>query len=205
MRCPTLAVLFLMAAPERAWADDETPAAVQVVQRRQFELRHELTVSAGFLPLDAFYKGATVTAGYTYHFNPHFAWRVGRGTFVQAFSTGLRNQVEGLYGLRVTDTPEVRWMVGSDLVWNAFYGKAAFMNFVLLHGSIYLLLGADLLLTQAAAKSEAQPAVSLGGGLRVFVTQWLSFRLECINHFAIGPRSFNVVDLQLAAAVNLGS
>lgn len=205
MRCTTLVVLALIATPLRARADEENPAAVQVVQRRQYQLRHELTVSAGFLPLDAFYKGVTANVGYTYHFNPHFAWRVARGTFVQAMSTGLRRQVETLYGLKVTDSPEARWIIGSELMWTAFYGKTAFMNLALLHGSIYFLLGGDVVLAQSGAKSITQPAASLGGGLRLFVTEWLSFRLEAINHFVIGKPTFNVVDIQLAAALNLGS
>ena len=205
MRCTTLAVLALMAAPSRARADEENPAAVQVVQRRQYQLRHELTVSAGFLPLDAFYKGVTANVGYTYHFNPHFAWRVARGTFVQSMSTGLRKQVETLYGLKVTDSPEARWIIGSELMWNAFYGKTAFMNLALIHGSIYFLLGGDVVLAQSGAKSVTAPAATFGGGLRLFVTEWLSFRLEAINHFVIGKPTFNVVDIQFAAAINLGS
>lgn len=213
MRCTTLVMVALIAAsiaaPSRAWADEENPAAVQVVQRRQYELRHELTVSAGFLPLDAFYKGVTANVGYTYHFNPHFAWRVARGTFVQSMSTGLRKQVETLYGLQVTDSPEARWIIGSELMWNAFYGKTTFMNLAVLRGSIFFLLGGDLVLaesgTKSGTKSLALPAVSVGGGLRVFATTWLSFRLEIINHFVISTPTFNVVDLQLAAAVNLGS
>lgn len=205
MRCTTLVVVALIAAPPRAWADEENPAAVQVVQRRQYQLRHELTVSAGFLPLDAFYKGVTANVGYTYHFNPHFAWRVARGTFVQSMSTGLRKQVETLYGLKVTDSAEARWIIGSELMWNAFYGKTAFMNLALMHGSIYFLLGGDVVLAQSGEKSITQPAVSFGGGLRLFVTEWLSFRLEAINHFVIGKPTFNVVDIQFAAAVNLGS
>lgn len=201
MRNTSLALLMLLVGSERAWAEEENPAAVQVVQRRQFQLKHELTLSAGFLPLDAFYKGLTANVGYTYHFNPHFAWRVGRGTFSQPFSTGLRKQIQSLYGLEVTDFPEVHWMVGSDLVWNAFYGKTAFMNSTLLHGSIYLVAGGDLVLTQVSAG----PGVALGGGLRLFVTEWLSFRLEVLDHVVIAKTPFNVVDLQLAVAVNLGA
>ncbi len=195
-----LVMLMVLASVGAARAEEENPAAVQVVQHRQYQLKHELTVSAGFLPLDAFYKALTVNVGYTYHFSPHFAWRVGRGTFSMPFSTGLRQQIEGLY-LKVTDFPEVHWMVGSDLVWNALYGKAAFMNSALLHGGLYLSIGADLVVTQAVFA----PGVALGGGLRVFVTDWLSIRLEVLDHVVVDKKPFNVLDLQLAMAISLGA
>ena len=196
-----LVVLVLLASVGRARAEEENPAAAQVVQRRQYQLKHELTVSAGFLPLDAFYKALTVNVGYTYHFNPHFAWRVARGTFSKPFSTGLRKEIEGQYGLQVTDFPEVHWIVGSDLVWNALYGKAAFMNSALLHGGLYLSAGADLVVTQATLA----PGVAVGGGLRLFVTDWMSLRLEVLDHVVIAKKPFNVLDLQIALAVSLGA
>lgn len=210
MRRTALAVLAFVAAPLRVEADEENPAAVQVIQRRQFELKHELTVSAGFLPLDAFYKGITANLAYTYHFSPSIAWRVARGTFSQSIDTKLRSEVKDQYGLLVTPYPEVRWIFGTDLVWNAFYGKTSFMNVALLHGGIYLLVGGGAMIASAtqadgAVKTDVVPSVNVGGGLRLFATEWLSFRLEVLDHVVIAKRSFNVVDLQLAVAFNLGT
>lgn len=200
MRKIGLVVLVLLAGPRPSLAEEENPAAVQVVQRRQFQLKHELTVSAGFLPLDAFYKAITGNVAYTYHFSQNFAWRIARGTFSQPFSTGLRKQIQEQYKLQVTDFPEVHWMLGSDLVWNALYGKMAFMNSALLHGGLYFFVGGDLVLTQ----NGAGPGIAAGGGLRLFVTDWLSVRIEALDHFVIAKSPFNVVDLQIAMAVNLG-
>jgi len=47
--------------------------------------------------------------------------------------------------------------------------------------------------------------VNFGGGIRFFATEWLSVKLEASNHFVIAKRGFNVVDLQVALSVNLGS
>jgi outer membrane beta-barrel protein len=195
-------VLVLLLSPLAAVAaDDESPARVSVVQRRQYTLRHELSLSGGFLPLDAFYKGVTVNVGYTYHFNDHFAWRVARGTYDKSFDTGLKQQIQNQFGLDTSEFPVVQWMVGSDLVWNAFYGKTAFMNAFVLHLALFLLLGGDVVRTQ----SDFLPAVNFGGGIRFFATEWLSLKLEASNHFVVSKKSFNIVDLQLALAVNLGS
>ncbi|MBK7860447.1 MAG: outer membrane beta-barrel domain-containing protein [Archangiaceae bacterium] len=181
--------------------DDESPARVSVVQRRQYTMRHEIQVSGGFLPLDAFYKGITANVGYTYHFNDHFAWRVVRGAYEKNFDTGLKRQLMQQFGVLTTDFPEVQWLAGSDLIWNAFYGKTAFMNAFVLHLALFLELGADAVKTQ----TDIMPAVNFGGGLRFFATEWLSVKVEASNHFVLGKKSFNIVDLQLALAVNLGS
>jgi outer membrane beta-barrel protein len=199
MRSMTLIVCLLPALA--AAADDEAPAHVSVIQKRQYTLRHEISVAGGFLPLDAFYKGVTANVSYTFHFNDHFAWRVGRGTYDKTIDTGLKKQLEDQFGVLTTEFPEVQWMVGSDLVWNAFYGKTAFMNLFVLHLALFLELGGDAVKTQ----TEVLPGVNFGGGIRFFATEWLSVKLEASNHFVIAKRGFNVVDLQVALSVNLGS
>jgi outer membrane beta-barrel protein len=202
MRSSLLLAAAICVSPLSAFADDdEAPARVSVVQKRQYTMRHEIQVSGGFLPLDAFYKGVTVNVGYTFHFTDHFAWRVARGSYDKAIDTGLKRQLENQFGVLTTDFPQVQWMAGSDLIWNAFYGKTAFMNLVVLHLALFLTLGADAVKLQ----TEIVPAVNFGGGIRFFATEWLSVKLEATNHFVVGKRSFNIVDLQVALAVNLGS
>lgn len=199
MRSVLLLVCLFSAA---AFADDdEAPARVSVIQKRQYTLRHEISVSGGFLPLDAFYKGLTVNVGYTFHFNDHFAWRVARGTYDKAIDTGLKRQLTQQFGVLTTDYPEVQWMLGSDLIWNALYGKTAFMNLLVLHLALFLTLGGDAVKVQ----TDILPALNFGGGVRFFATEWLSLKVEATNHFVVGKKSFNIVDLQIALAVNLGS
>ncbi len=200
MRSLLLAVATCLSSFSAFAADDESPARVSVIQRRQYTLRHEISVSGGFLPLDAFYKGVTANVSYTFHFNDHFAWRVARGTYDAVIDTGLKKQLQQQFGVLTTDYPQVQWMAGSDLIWNALYGKTAFMNALVLHLSLYLVLGGDAVKTQ----TEVLPAVNFGGGIRFFLTEWLSMKVEATNHFVVGKKQFNVVDLQLALAANLG-
>jgi hypothetical protein len=75
------------------------------------------------------------------------------------------------------------------------------MNAFVLHLALFLVLGADVVHTQA----DFLPAVNFGGGLRFFLTDWLSTKIEASNHFVFGKTSLNVLDLQVALSVNLGS
>lgn len=194
-----LVAFATLLAPLAALADDE-PASYQAIQRRQYQMSHELKLGPGYLPLDAFYKGVTANVGYVYHFNDHFAWQVGRMTLSRSINTGLRKQIERSFGLLTTEFPEVQWIAGSDLLVSPIYGKTALFNSVVVHLQMYLLAGGSGVKTQI----EVAPALSVGAGVRFFIAQWISLRLEASNHAVIGTQKFNVVDLQGSVAFNLG-
>lgn len=196
----TLVLTLALLSPLAALADDEAPAAVKVVQRRQYQLKHELAVTAGFLPLDAFYKGLTVNASYTYHFFDFLAWRVGRFAWSGNFSTGLRRQLEREFGVQTTEFQEVKWFLGSDVVVSPFYGKVALFNALVVHLQLYLLLGGDAV----SLNGNVKGGLNLGGGIRFFLSQYFSLKVEAQNHFVFGNAPQSVVDLQLGLAVSLG-
>jgi outer membrane beta-barrel protein len=200
MKTTLTLILALLAAPALAASDEDTGSVVSV-QNREYRMNHELTVGAGFLPLDAFYKGVTARVGYTYHFNDHFGWQVGRASLSKNISTGLRKQLERDFGLLTTDYSEVEWVVGSDLVWTPLYGKTTFMNMALLYLELYVVAGGSGVKIQ----SGVQPAVDVGMGLRFFATERVSLRIEGSNHFVMGKKKFNVVDLNVGFAFNFGT
>jgi outer membrane beta-barrel protein len=189
----------LLAAAAHADSDD-SPGRVVSIQNREYRLSHELSIAAGFLPLDAFYKGVTARVGYTYHFGDHFAWQLGRASVSKNTSTGLRKQLERDFGLLTTDFDEVQWIVGSDLVWAPFYGKTTFMNLGLVYLELYFLGGGSGVKVQTGVL----PAVSAGMGFRFFATKSLSIRIEGQEHYVFSKKKFSVVDLDVALAVNFG-
>src|SRR6476659_8576786 len=73
-----LAVVALpLVARAEAQPDIETDAPrVFSIQQRPYRLGHEFSLGLGVLPLDAFYKGMVIGAGYTYHFSDFWAWEM---------------------------------------------------------------------------------------------------------------------------------
>jgi outer membrane beta-barrel protein len=191
----------------RAQAEElENPGEVSAIQDRAYRMQHELNLSVGVLPLDAFYKGLYAQVAYVYHFTDTFAWQVGRGSYVYAAGTGLREQLERDFGVLPTTFEEVKWSVGSDLMWKPFYGKLTVMNKAVVHGEVFLLLGA----TVFSFTNAFRPAVNLGGGGRVFVSQNISFRFDVTDNIVIplggGSTSLlNVMTMTLSLAINIGS
>lgn len=196
----TLTACLVLGLSFDALASEDEPIAVTAVQKRQYHLNHELSLSAGYLPLDAFYKGITGNASYTYHFTDHFGWKVARGALAKNLPTDLRRKLERDFGVLPTEFPEVEWMIGSDLVFSPLYGKVSLMNRLVVHLQLYVLAGGSAVKLQ----KDVVPGVNVGGGIRFFLTERFSLRLEGGNHFVFGRQQINVLDLQLGLSANLG-
>lgn len=186
----------------------ENPGSVAAIQDRAYRMQHELGLSVGVLPLDAFTKGLYAQVAYTVHFSDTFAWTVGRGAYSYGIKTGLREQLERDHNVRPTSDAfdVVQFFVGSDLLWTPFYGKLSVLNRSVLHGEVFLLAGATLFKFAAAFR----PGINLGGGVRLFVSDWVSFRFDVTDNVVlpIGASAksiLNVMTLTLSLAVNFGT
>lgn len=200
-------VTLLLASLASAQVEElENPGTVSAIQDRGYRMQHELDLSVGVLPLDAFYKGLYAQVGYTFHFNDYFAWQVGRGAYSYAAKTGLREQLERDFGVLPTAFEEVQFFVGSDLIWKPFYGKLTVLNKSVVHGEVFFLLGPSLFKFTNAFR----PAVNIGGGARIFASKWVSFRLDLTNNVVLpvggGATNFlNVMTMTLSLAINFGA
>lgn len=186
--------------------DLENPGTVSAVQDRAYRLQHELDLSIGVLPLDAFYKGLYAQVSYTAHFSDTFAWQVGRAAYSYAAKTGLREQLERDFGVLPTAFEEVQFFFGSDLMWKPLYGKLAVVNKWVVHGEVFLLLGA----TVFKFTNQFRPGINLGGGGRVFFSKYVSVRLDVTNNVVIpvgsGATNFtNVMTMTLSLGINFGA
>ncbi len=200
-------VLSLM-APLVAFAQAEeleNPGTVSAVQERAYRMQHELNLSVGILPLDAFYKGLYAQVGYAFHFSDSFAWQVGRGAYVYSARTGLRDQLERDFNVLPTNFEEVQFFVGSDLMWKPLYGKLSVLNKYVVHGEVYLLVGASIFKFTSAFR----PGVNLGGGARLFLSKYASVRLDVTENLVLptggAAKTFaNVMTITLGLGINFG-
>ena len=195
---PTLAAAQLQ--------DLENPGSVSAVQERAFRMRHELDLSIGTLPLDAFYVGLFAQVGYTAHFSDTVAWQIGRAAYNYAARTGLRENLERKFNVLPTAFEEVQFFFGSDLIWTPFHGKLSVLNKWVVHGEVFLILGATLFKFTNAFR----PAVNLGLGGRVVLTPNVSIRLDLTDNVVVpvggGSVTFlNVMATTLSLAINFGA
>jgi outer membrane beta-barrel protein len=203
MRAKATAIFFtaLLALPTVSVAEEsEEPGKLAAVQKRKFRMDHEIFAAAGFTPLDAFYKGIGPIAGYALHFNDVFAWEIVRGGYSFNLNTSLRTQLEKDFGVAPTRFDEMLWMAGTALMVTPFYGKLSFINHSVMHTELFLLIGG----TVGKFTQNYKPGPQAGLGLRFFLSNWISLRVEGRYHYLFSSKPSQVVDLALGLSFSLG-
>ncbi len=202
-RAPVTCLLCLV--PALALAQNEelvNPGSTSAIQDRAYKMAHEFSLSGGILPLDAFWKGVYAQGSYTLHFNDYVSWQVGRFAYNFAWSTGLRDQLERDFGVLPTAFDEVQFWGGSDLQLAPFYGKTTLFNSLVLHFDFHILIGVSVF---KFTTSGVRPAVNLGGGIRLYQNQYVSWKFDVTDNIVITDKPFNVLTLTLSLAINLGA
>lgn len=168
---------LLAAAPAAAQFEVADDDARGVIQNRKYRLGHELTLSAGTLPLDAFFKGVTAGGRYTFHVNDWHAVEVS-GLYSYNLDSYLTEQLIQNFGVARDALPGLVALVDLSYVVKPIYGKFALANRQLLYQEVYGVVGAT-----GSYWSDASLSVGpdFGGGIRFFLGQHVSVRAD-IRH-----------------------
>ncbi len=198
------AALLLPALAHAQLEELENPGSVAAVQLREYRMGHELNLSLGSIPLDAFYKGFYGQLAYTYHFSDYFAWNVGRGAYSYNLSTGLDAELEKNWGVKPTALEQAQYWIGSDVVFTPFFGKTAVLNKSVLFFETNLIVGLSIF---KFTVSGFAPAANLGAGVRLFQNHYVSWRLDFTDNIVIftTKKPLNVPTITLSLALNFGA
>ena len=208
MRAMTIGLLAaaVVAAAGGARADDEVEDAgsVAAVQNRAYRMGQELELAAGLLPNDAFYKAFAPEGSYTFHFGDSWAWEVVRLGYAEDLDTNLKTQLLQL-GTQPTQFLEARLFLTSDVVWSPLYLKASVLGDSVIHGEAFVVLGGGAfdMVAGGSNQNSFYPAPNAGVGLRVFLSQVFSVRLDVRDHVLFIPQNVtNVLDVDLGLSLN---
>ncbi len=187
--------------------DDGDKGRIYAVQKKLYNLKHELNLGAGFLPMDALYKGLSFNGGYTYHLSHHWAWEVFQFVGSINIDTGLKKKLQDVPKVTPPVYQEVNYMAGSNAVFVPFYGKVTWLNrnVIQFEGSFtgglgvakyssYEIAGAG---QKTNEKESYSPSINFGTGLRVFINNRWSLRLDIRDYM-------NFIDDGLDNVVNIG-
>ncbi len=185
------------------------------MQRRKYQMAHELRLSVGALPVDAFQKGYSASASYTLHFDNYIAWEIFQLTAAYLVSTNLRDELIDTFAVPPEDFAAPRFMLTTGLELTPFYGKQSLFNDTVLHQSLVLGLYGGVIFGDrvdiAETLKDIRPAVGVGLGFRVFMTKLISARADLRYLFALkravrANESFesdNVLLLTIAVSFNV--
>jgi outer membrane beta-barrel protein len=210
MRMRFILVLVALAiASTSAYADDDSDIKEQqrvVIQNRKFKLGTEVAFEGATLPLDPFNKGLGGTARLTFHFNDFNAWEVISATGAYNLNSDLANQLEKNFGIQAQQLPGLILMLESDYIVKPFYGKFALANRTLLYQEVYLAVGATASYwTDPNPLRQIRYGPNVGGGLRFFVADWLSWRFDLRYAAVASEIPFLIKNATLDGVLYLGT
>lgn len=172
-----VAVAMVAAAARPARADDADElksGRVIAVQERPYRMVHEFSVAAGTLPLDALYTGYTLGGSYTLHLSDLWAWEAISFHYSGNTQTGLEDNLASKYSVAPTSNPEIEYLVGSNLVITPLIGKLTLLNENIIHAAAFFTVGGGL----THFSDGFRPQASIGPGIRLFLGQVVSTRLD---------------------------
>lgn len=193
-----LACLTLLALPTTAFAqeedeEDETLSySSVVVQNRRYDATHELNLTLGLLPLDAFTKGVTTSGSYTLHFTQFFAWEIVQFAYSFHLDTDLKDELE-VYDLRPTPFEVLDFYASTNAIFKPLYWKGAWNNESMLYGEFFINTG----LAYGWFTRSQRPGLDLGVGVRLFTSDLISFKFSARYLMFLGDdvlENFNIKD-----------
>jgi outer membrane beta-barrel protein len=197
----------VMAAPSQASAqesasfeDGERSYSSVVVQNRRYNPDHEFTAFLGLLPLDAFTKGVTLGGAYTLHFNELLAWEVVQFNYSFQFDTSLKADLEA-FDIGNTPFEVLNYYASSNLVFKPVYWKGSLLNSGLIRGELYTVLGGAF----GAFTRSNRGGVDAGGGVRLFTSELVSFRLDMRYYMFFNDTILEDFSFEDEIAINLGT
>ncbi|MFH1810105.1 MAG: outer membrane beta-barrel domain-containing protein [Pseudomonadota bacterium] len=206
-----LAVTTLgLAAPAAAAYDDEDVGGYAVViQQRRFKLTHEFSMSAGIQPMNAYYKGAVGSFSYTLHFGDFQGWEIVHLAYSQNIETGVREEIfKWRAEPESSEFDALQILMASNYVLKPAYSKLALFNSTIVYSELFFNAGGGV----AKYVSSWRPGLDYGVGIRFFVAEWFSVRLDIRHYLFLNGIPFldpnagvdNILFLSAGGSFNVG-
>jgi outer membrane beta-barrel protein len=194
--CCVLALSVSLPAVARAEISEQG-GELYSIEKRDIMGSHEIMLSLGTLPMDAFAKGLALHGSYSYYFSQLIGWELIGGMWSFNFQTDLKQQLKDRFDVQPTEEGELRWILNSNFIFRPMYGKFALTNDKLFNGEMFFVLGYALGGYTAAIPS----GFDVGVALRLFMGRYFSIRLD-IRDYIFLP-DFKDVDNNLFISFGL--
>ena len=185
----------------------QVPEMVAIQERANY-LSHDLSFMIGALPSDAFNKGITLGASYTYFLSPYSAWEVIELHGNLNFETQLKKDFLDL-NIDITNNSlggkldPIQGILTTSYVYTPFYSKSLLFNESLVHSETSFVAGLGTVKFQTEG---FQPLVSIGAYSRWFTSASRSLKLSLRWNFHVdGDQALqNFFHIGFAYSMQLG-
>jgi outer membrane beta-barrel protein len=177
--------------------DVPTPSAVE---NKLFQPSKELNVQVGFMPLDAFHKGVTLSLSYVGYSESYWGWEYLNLQGAINWETDLTSQLRNNFGAEEDGVLDyVRYTVTTNWIYTPIYNKNLIFNSKVMHGEVSFVGGGGI-----AGFDSQETAPMFGGGLilRFFSSETVSYKLDtrAYYHTADGKNTNFLLTINLGLA-----
>lgn len=141
--------LTTVLAGAAARAEDKSyqeESAYGPIQRRLYDLGHELSLGWAYLPLNPYHKGYGVQLSYTIHFNHFLALELFRVGWSYNVDSDLKTKlIDQMPDISPAEFPAVIFFENTNLLFKLLYGKQSLANRTVLHFEVFATAGAAFL------------------------------------------------------------
>ncbi len=141
-------------------------------------LRHEIFLFGGVYANDIMGSAPIAGLSYSFHLNEDFALEASFS--YTRFSSSLTKPVESYTGYSVLEAHDAKIYAG-DLVWHPIHGKMMLFESFIPHFDVYFSAGAGI----TDSKISKGLTYNFGIGAKIFLTSWLSLRMDVRDHVYI--------------------
>jgi len=156
------------------------------IQRRVFELDHEIAIGWAYLPLDPYTKGYGAQLSYTIHFNHFLALELFRVGWSYNFDSKLKTKLlDQMPDVSPAEFPAVIFFENTNLIFKLLYGKQSLFNRTVVHFEVYATLGGAFLFRNPypiwdgdLTNARYEFGVNGGFGARFWFSPRWSFKID---------------------------
>lgn len=188
--CRLLLILGLvMLTANPAMAQDRSYKEKSIygpIQRRVFELDHEIAIGWAYLPLDPYTKGYGAQLSYTIHFNHFLALELFRVGWSYNIDSKLKTKLlDQMPDVSPAEFPAVIFFENTNLIFKLLYGKQSLFNRTVVHFEVYATLGGAFLFRNPypiwdgdLTNAHYEFGVNGGFGARFWFSPRWSFKID---------------------------
>jgi outer membrane beta-barrel protein len=164
---------------------------IEAVETYQNPKGNQIDVGLGFWPLNPYFNGVSLDAGYNMIFNRTYTWEIVRASYIYTVDKGLTSELADDYGVDPkTQIERPSLIVSSDFKYTIAYGKFVFFKENIRYFRSQLIGG----IAEATTNKRQTFGGDVGWGFETFVNDYFSWKFELRDYMAtIGSTTNNLI------------
>ncbi|OFZ16218.1 MAG: hypothetical protein A2Z20_00235 [Bdellovibrionales bacterium RBG_16_40_8] len=169
--------------------DGVTVEAIEIYQNPKLQ---SVDFGLGIWPVNPYYNGFSLNAGYTRNFSKTYSWEVINGDYVFTIDKGLTSELAESFDVNPERIERINFLISSNLRYTHSYGKTIFLKEYIRYFRSAILAGPALLATQKGGSMNARVGINFGWRVETFINDDFSWKFELRDTYAFGGFGNNI-------------